>query len=186
MNTLDIYISQDIISYLNIDTKLCVKYLNKYYREIIGRIKFTTLDVNFHDVVTYTEPPILKRDGEVKPNGVYIGAMNGSVRIMLYAWYKYGVDCTSEGSFIPACASGDLDCVRYIFGDKSLCPLYHDEEHYVENECIKCDFINHASPRIHNSPTDLQNGFEVACRYKHHEIIRWLVDNGATYIVKND
>lgn len=91
MNQLTIYALQDIFSYLDIDTKLCVKYLNKYYRGIIGRIKFTTLDNHYRDVTTYTEPPILERDRSVKSNGVYIGAMNGSVRIMLYAWDRYGV-----------------------------------------------------------------------------------------------
>lgn len=185
MEQLTIYSLQDIFSYLNIDTKLCVKYLNKHYREIIGRIKFTTLDNHYHDVTTYTEPPILERDGSVKFDGVYIGAMNGSVRIMLYAWDKYGVDCTSAKSLIPACVNGNLDCVRYIFGDKTLCLLYDNEEHYIEDNCIRCSFINNASPRIYNN-TDLQDGFEVACRYKHYEIIRWLVDHGATYIVKND
>lgn len=81
--------------------------------------------------------------------------------------------------------NGNLECVRYIFGDETVCPLHDNEEHIIENNCIKCSFINNASPRIY-SKFDLQDGFEIACRYKHYEIIRWLVDHGAKYAVKND
>jgi len=176
MNTLDIYTLRDIVSYFDIDTKLCVKNVNKCYKEIIGRIKFTIVDKHYHYITTYDEQPVRKLNGTVLANGVLIGALNGSIRIIMYAWNTYGID---ECSFIAACRSGNLDCVRLTIGDRTLCPLYCYEEHNIDVTCSICNFIDSGSTRILNNKLYIQRGFEIACENNHYEVSRWLLEHGA-------
>lgn len=157
---MDIYMIQNIVSYLDLDTKLIMRRINKY----TNTIKFDTLLLNEYN-----------GSQQYEEIAMYCGE-DGCIRLL-----NVIADKTSRITYcaiLGACTKYNYDMVRILI-DKDADKLSVDEMNWsLSNVCI--NGYNDLAIKLLDVGADVNSALGGACSFGDMSFVQLLIDRGAT------
>jgi len=175
---MDTYINQDILSFLNIDSRVIVKRITQLWNShilMIGIKESELKDAKDLLRISCYDGSIRKiNDGTYDWDlGLYYACKGGHIDIIEMMIDKGAKKLNSE--LLKACVGGHLEIVKLMIKKGA-----NDWKWGLLNACYGGN-IDIVRLIISNGANDWNNGLKCACQGGHMDIIELIIDKGATY-----